>query len=66
MRMNSVHKVLFFNGQSKVVADILSEKAPEGFDVSWKPYQLSNEEKADLIRNLEFLVLHRRTRKPLP
>jgi lactate dehydrogenase-like 2-hydroxyacid dehydrogenase len=56
--MNSVHTVLFFNGQSKVVADIFFETAPEGFDVSWKPYQLGNEEKANLIRNVEFLVLH--------
>lgn len=58
MRMNSMHKVLFFNGQSKVIADIFFEKAPEGFNGSWKPYQMSLEEKADLIRDVEFLVLH--------
>jgi phosphoglycerate dehydrogenase-like enzyme len=56
--MNRMHTVLFFNGQSKIIADIFFEKAPEGFDGSWKPFQLSNEEKADLIRNVEFLVLH--------
>jgi len=37
--MNSVHKVLFFNGQSKVIADILFEKVPEGFDGFWKPQE---------------------------
>jgi len=46
MGMNSMHTVLFFNGQSKVIADIFFEKAPEGFDGSWKPYQLSHGEKA--------------------
>ena len=40
------------------MADIFFEKVPEGFDGTWKPYQLDNEEKANLIRNVEFLVLH--------
>jgi phosphoglycerate dehydrogenase-like enzyme len=53
-----MHSVLFFNGQSKVIADIFFEKAPEGFAGSWKPSQLSHEEKADLVRTVEFLVLH--------
>ncbi|MBP1599676.1 MAG: putative 2-hydroxyacid dehydrogenase [Acidobacteria bacterium] len=53
-----MHSVLFINGQSKVIADIFFEKTPEGFDGSWKPFQLSHEEKAGLVRNVEFLVLH--------
>ena len=53
-----MHSVLFINGQSKVIADIFFEKAPEGFAGSWKPFQLSHGEKADLVRNVEFLVLH--------
>jgi phosphoglycerate dehydrogenase-like enzyme len=53
-----MHTVLFINGQSKVIADIFFEKTPEGFAGSWKPFQLSHEEKAGLVRGVEFLVLH--------
>lgn len=53
-----MRKVLFFNGQSELVANIFCEKVPEGFDVSWKPHRLSDNEKIDLIRDVEFLVLH--------
>ncbi|MCL5808579.1 MAG: 2-hydroxyacid dehydrogenase [Deltaproteobacteria bacterium] len=53
-----MYKVLFFNGQSEQVANIFCEKIPEGFDVSWRPHRLSDNEKTDLIRDVEFLVLH--------
>lgn len=53
-----MRKVLFFNGQHEQVANIFCEKAPEGFDVSWRPHRLSDNEKADLIKDVEFLVLH--------
>jgi len=51
-------KVLFINGQREEVANIFYEKAPEGFDVSWRPYPLNDNEKADMIKDVEFLVLH--------
>jgi len=51
-------KVLFFNGQSRQVADISCEKAPQGFDVSWHPHRLDDNEKMDLMGDVEFLVLH--------
>jgi phosphoglycerate dehydrogenase-like enzyme len=52
-----MHKVLFFNGQNEQVANIFSGKAPEGFDVSWRQDNLSDDEKASLIKEVEFLVL---------
>jgi phosphoglycerate dehydrogenase-like enzyme len=51
-------KVLFINGQRKEIANIFSEKAPEGFAVSWRPYSLNDNEKAAMIKDVEFLVLH--------
>jgi phosphoglycerate dehydrogenase-like enzyme len=51
-------KVLFINGQRQEIANIFCEKAPEGFDVSWRPYSLSENEKAGMIKDVEFLVLH--------
>jgi phosphoglycerate dehydrogenase-like enzyme len=51
-------KVLFINGQREEIADIFCEKAPEGFDVSWRPHSLNDNEKAGLIKDVEFLVLH--------
>jgi phosphoglycerate dehydrogenase-like enzyme len=51
-------KVLFINGQREEVANIFYEKAPEGFDVSWRPYPLNDNEKADMIKDVESLVLH--------
>jgi len=51
-------KVLFINGQREEVANIFCEKAPEGFNVSWQPYPLNDNEKADMIKDVEFLVLH--------
>jgi phosphoglycerate dehydrogenase-like enzyme len=51
-------KVLFINGQRQEIADIFCAKAPEGFDASWLPYGLEEKEKARLIQDIEFLVLH--------
>ena len=51
-------RVVFFNGQGQQVADIFSEKAPEGFEVSWHSNRLGNGEKAVLVRDAEFVVLH--------
>jgi phosphoglycerate dehydrogenase-like enzyme len=51
-------KVLFINGQREEVANIFYEKSPKGFDVSWRPYPLNDNEKAEMIKDVEFLVLH--------
>jgi phosphoglycerate dehydrogenase-like enzyme len=51
-------KVLFINGQREEIASIFCEKALEGFDVSWQPYSLDENEKASLVKDVEFLVLH--------
>jgi phosphoglycerate dehydrogenase-like enzyme len=51
-------KVLFINGQREEIAKIFCEKAPADFDVSWRPYSLSDNEKAGMIQDVEFLVLH--------
>lgn len=53
-----MEKVLFINGQREEVAKIFSQKAPEGFDVSWRPYPLKDHEKADIVKDVGFLVLH--------
>jgi phosphoglycerate dehydrogenase-like enzyme len=53
-----VFKVLFFNGQGEQVAEIFQEVSREGFEVTWRPHRLSNEEKLPLVREAEFLVLH--------
>lgn len=53
-----MHKVLFFCGQSQQVADIFCGMMPEGFEVASQPYRLSDKEKADLVQDVEFLVLH--------
>jgi phosphoglycerate dehydrogenase-like enzyme len=51
-------KVLFITGQREEVANIFCGKAPEGFDVSWRPYPLNDHEAAEVIKDVEFLVLH--------
>ena len=53
-----MHKVLFFNGQHEQVGKIFCERAPEGFDASWQPHRLNDNEKAALIKDVEFLVTH--------
>lgn len=52
-------KVVFINGMGEVVANIFQGLAPaEGFEVSWRPYRISDEEKLPLVREADFLVLH--------
>ncbi|MBI2822727.1 MAG: lactate dehydrogenase [Acidobacteria bacterium] len=51
-------QVLFFNGQGQQVADIFQEAAPRGFEVSCHAHRLNNHEKATLVQEVEFLVLH--------
>ena len=51
-------KVLFINGQREEIADIFCDRAPDGFDVSWRPCSLSYNEKTGMIKDVEFLVLH--------
>ncbi len=53
-----MHKVLFFSGQREQVGNIFCERAPEGFDASWRPHNLNDNEKKDLIKGVEYLVLH--------
>ena len=50
--------VLFINGQREEIAKIFCGMALEGFQVSWVPYSLSEDEKAKLIRDVEVVVLH--------
>ena len=51
-------KVLFINGQREKIADIFCDRALEGFDVCWRPYSLKEDEKAALVGDVQFLVLH--------
>ena len=53
-----MNNVLFINGQREEIAEIFCGMALEGFDVSWRPYSLNEDEKARLIKDAEFLVLH--------
>jgi phosphoglycerate dehydrogenase-like enzyme len=53
-----VLKVVFFNGAGGQVADIFQGMCPEGFEVAWRPYRLSDEEKLPLAREADFVVLH--------
>ena len=41
------------------MAEIFSEEAPrEGFELTWLPRRVSDEEKLPLMREADFLVLH--------
>ena len=51
-------KVVFFNGQSNDVATIVRSFMPEGFALEVCPSSLSETEKAGLVRDAEFLILH--------
>jgi phosphoglycerate dehydrogenase-like enzyme len=53
-----MNKVLFINGQRGEIANIFCGMAPDGFEVSWQPYSVSEGEKAKQIQEVEFLVLH--------
>ena len=51
-------RVLFINGQREEIANIFCNMAPAGFDVSWRPYSLNDDEKAAIIKDVDFLALH--------
>jgi phosphoglycerate dehydrogenase-like enzyme len=52
-------KVFFINGQGEPVADIFQKMAPaEGFEITWRPYRSSDDEKLPVVREADFLVLH--------
>ena len=52
-------KVFFINGQGEPVADIFQKMAPaEGFEMAWRPYRSSDDEKLPVVREADFLVLH--------
>lgn len=54
-----MHKVLFINGQNEWVAEVFAKGSPGAeFDVSWRPFRAPDEEKAPLLREANFLVLH--------
>lgn len=51
-------KVLLINGQSQQVADTFAALAPAGCEIAWIPASLSDEEKIEHLRGVEFVVLH--------
>ena len=51
-------KVLLINGQGQQVADIFNALAPAGFEIAWIPSGLSDAEKIEHLRDVEFVVLH--------
>jgi len=53
-----MHKVLFINGQSKYIADIVEKYAVKGFSLEVCSSRLSEQEKIERVRGVEFLVLH--------
>lgn len=54
-----MQKVLFVNGQREWVAEVLQKGAPpQGFQVDWRPLKAPDSEKAPLMGEAHFLVLH--------
>ena len=53
-----MHRVLFINGQSGDVADIVKNSTPEGFCLAVCPSSLSEEDKMARAREADFLILH--------
>lgn len=51
-------KVLFFNGQSDDVAAIIRQCMPPGFDLEVRPSSSSAVEKAALVQDVDYLILH--------
>lgn len=51
-------KVLFFNGQSDDVAAIVRQCMPPGFDLEVRPSSSSAVEKAALVQDVDYLILH--------
>lgn len=53
-----MNKVVFFNGQSSDVAAIVRQCMPPGFDLQVHPSSASESEKAALVQDVDFLILH--------
>ncbi|MBP2637793.1 MAG: D-3-phosphoglycerate dehydrogenase, partial [Firmicutes bacterium] len=51
-------KVLFLNGNAQRVADIYCEMAPKGFEAIYASSKLSEEEKINIIKDVEYVILH--------
>ncbi|SMC45368.1 NAD(P)-dependent oxidoreductase [Sporomusa malonica] len=51
-------KVLFLNGNDQRVVDIFCEMAPDGFEISYASSKLSDEEKINLMQDVEYVMLH--------
>ena len=55
---DGMSKVLLINGQGQPVADTFAALAPAGFETAWIPNTLSDAEKIEHLRDVEFAVLH--------
>jgi len=53
-----MNKVLFFSGQPQQVADMFLANQPVGFTASAHSSRLSDDEKIELVREAEYIVLH--------
>lgn len=53
-----MHRALFINGQKEWVAEVFRDAAPPGFEVSWRPFRATDEEKIPAFQQADFLVLH--------
>lgn len=53
-----MHRVLFINGQSQEVADIVGNSAPKGFVLDICSSRLSEREKIERVARADFLILH--------
>lgn len=53
-----MRKVVFFNGQSDKVSEIVEKYVPEGFSLEIFPSSLSETEKIERSLDAEFLILH--------
>lgn len=51
-------KVLLINGQGQLVADTFADLAPAGFEIDWMASSLSDAEKIERLRDVEYVVLH--------
>ena len=51
-------KVLLINGQGQQVADTFNALVPTGFETAWIPNTVSDTEKIEQLRGVEFVVLH--------
>ena len=53
-----MRKVLFINGQSQEVANIVGKSVPDGFCLETCPSAAGEAEKLERVREAEFLILH--------